>query len=86
VRPSPQVYARPFGDEVVLLDFALGEYFGLDAVGACIWKGLERGRTLPDIAASIAEQYEVTNERALADVLVLVESLRKSSLVEIATP
>ena len=34
VKISPSVYARAFGEEVVLLEFGRGEYFGLDAVGA----------------------------------------------------
>ena len=29
---SPSVYARSFGEEVVLLEFGKGEYFGLDAI------------------------------------------------------
>jgi hypothetical protein len=48
-RPSPSVYARPFGDELVLLDFDRGKYFGLNAVGALIWSEMGQGSTLPDI-------------------------------------
>jgi hypothetical protein len=84
VRPSPRVYARPFGDEIVLLDFGLGEYFGLDAVGGEVWKGVEKGLSISDIADAVAAQFDVTRDRALEDILALVGELRANALIEVA--
>jgi hypothetical protein len=82
VRVSPRVYAREFGEEMVLLDFGLGEYFGLDPVGAEIWRGLETGLPLGAIAERIVLSYDVTADAALQDVVHLVAELRESALLE----
>jgi hypothetical protein len=83
VRPAAKVYARPFGDEIVLLDFSAGEYFGLDGVGAAIWRGLEGGSSLAEIADGLVRRYEVTLDRAVPDVLALVGELASHGLVEV---
>ncbi len=82
VTVSPKVYARAFGEEIVLLDFAIGEYYGLDPLGARVWRALEAGEDLPSIADAIAADYDVAHDVALADVLALVSELGRSALVE----
>ena len=82
VKVSPRVYARAFGDEMVLLDFGLGEYFGLDPIGAEVWRRLEAGDVLLQIADALVEQYEVSRDDAVRDVVVLVSEMRDHGLVE----
>lgn len=79
--PAPSVYARDFGEEVVLLDFGKGEYFGLDAVGAEIWRRLEAGDDLGTVASHISAQYEVGRDEALRDIVDLVAQLRERELL-----
>ena len=78
---SPSVYARAFGEEVVLLEFGKGEYFGLDPVGAAVWRRLEAGDDLGTAADHIVEQYEVGREDALRDIVELVIQLRSHALL-----
>ena len=78
---SPSVYARAFGEEVVLLEFGKGEYFGLDAVGAEIWRRLEAGDDLGAAADHIVALYEVGREEAMRDIVDLVIQLRNHELV-----
>lgn len=84
VTPSPSVYARDFGEEVVLLDFGKGEYFGLDAIGAEIWRRLEAGDDLGTVASRISAQYEVGRDEALRDIVDLVTQLRERELLAAA--
>ena len=81
IAPSPKVYARAFGDDLVLLDFAAGEYFGLDRVGALVWERLLAGDALGAIAEAVEREYDVTLEAALADIMRLVHQLEASALV-----
>jgi hypothetical protein len=81
---SASVYARAFGDEVVLLEFGKGEYFGLDSVGAEIWRRLEAGDHLGAVADHIATEFDVSREEALRDIVDLVTDLRLHELVAIA--
>ena len=84
VSPSPSVYARDFGEEVVLLDFGKGEYFGLDAVGAEIWRRLEAGDELGAVASHISAHYEVGRDEALRDIVDLVAQLCERELLAAA--
>jgi hypothetical protein len=81
LKPSASVYSRAFGDELVLLDFGLGEYFGLDPIGAESWRLLEQGRSLGEIAKEIEGRYVVAYEDALRDVTALVASMCERGLV-----
>lgn len=80
-RVSPSVYARPFGAELVLLEFARGEYFGLDDIGAEVWRHLERGASLSEIADSLVERYEVTRDIAFDDIVGLVTHMQDQALI-----
>jgi hypothetical protein len=81
---SPSVYARAFGEEVVLLEFGKGEYFGLDPVGADVWRRLEAGDDLGMAADHIVAQYEVGREEALRDIVELVAQLESHELLATA--
>ncbi len=81
IRISPSVYARPFGAELVLLEFGRGEYFGLDEIGAEVWRRLEAGDDLGATADHIAARYDVTRDVALRDILALVAHMRSQALV-----
>lgn len=81
VRAANDVYARRFGDELILLHFGRGEYYGLDSIGAEIWERLEGGANLGEIATALTIRFSVEYERALADVISLVEDLRVAALL-----
>lgn len=81
VRVLPSVYARAFGTELVLLDFGRGEYFGLDELGAEIWKRLETGASLAAIVDEVVASHEVGREDAFRDIVDLVTHMRDHGLV-----
>lgn len=78
---APSVYVRAFGEELVLLDFSRGEYFGLDETGATIWRGLEAGRALGEIADTLVEHYDVARDVAYHDIVALVTHMQSQSLL-----
>jgi hypothetical protein len=81
IRIAPSVYARAFGAEIILLEFHRGEYFGLDPIGAEVWRLLEAGSTLAAAADSLVARYEVSREDALSDIVSLVGDMRENELV-----
>lgn len=81
VTVAPSVYVRAFGGELVLLDFSRGEYFGLDEAGATIWRGLEAGQALGDIADTLVEHYDVARDVAYDDIVALVTHMQRRSLL-----
>lgn len=73
-------------DKTVLLQLASGEYYALNPVGAELWERMETPQTVRALAEHLVEQYEVTFDTALGDVLELVESLKEAGFVVVPTP
>jgi hypothetical protein len=71
------------GDEAAILHMRSGVYYGLDPVGARIWKLMEQPRSVEDLRATILDEYEVESAKCESDLLVLLEKLRTEGLIEI---
>ena len=82
VASKGQVSANLSG-EAVILGMRDGVYYGLDPVGARIWAMVQEPQTIGDVASGIASEYEVSQERALADLLVLSAQLMERGLLEV---
>jgi hypothetical protein len=59
-----EVLTAHLQDEAVLLHLGSKRYFRLNATGARIWRGLERGYTTDELLAHICEDFEVEAEEA----------------------
>ena len=67
----------------VILNLQSGVYYGLDAVGAFIWKQLQSPRAVAEIRDAMIARYNVDAARAERDLLALLEQLRQTGLIEI---
>ena len=54
----------------------------LNETGVVIWKGLEAGKDADAIVAALLEEYDVTEEKARADVENLCNQLRVLEILE----
>jgi len=86
VRSTRNVFARDFDGELVVLDLARGDYYGLDAIGARLWRGLASGRTVEEVVEELAPEYDVERETLRADLLALLQDLAAKGLIEPADP
>jgi Coenzyme PQQ synthesis protein D (PqqD) len=80
---SPQVVAREMGTEVVILELQSGSYFGLDEVGARIWRLIGMGKSLAEVCDEIVREYEISREVLERDVLAFVRDLGEKKLVSV---
>jgi hypothetical protein len=65
----------------VLLHLESGLYYSLDAVGLEIWRQIEGGRRVEDIARAVTERFDVQHDAAEAAVVSFVEQLARERLV-----
>lgn len=79
----PQVMARMVGDDTVILDLASGTYYGLDPVGARVWKFVVDGQSLARVCELMLAEYDVSREEIERDVLALVQTLLDKQLVSV---
>lgn len=79
---SKNVVAREVGGELVLLDLASGQYFGLDPVGGRIWELLsERPHDLKELCDQIEAEFDAPRERIETDLRALTEQLSEQELI-----
>ena len=80
---APDVIGSELGSEVVMLNLGDATYYGLDEVGAEVWRLIQTPITIGRVVASIVDAYDVDPQRCRTDVLTLMAALRERGLVEV---
>lgn len=80
-RDSENVAAKVMDGEAVIINLANGMYYSMDNTGAVTWAMIAAGCSLDEVATALAGRYDVSRERALADVDRLVGELLAESLL-----
>lgn len=71
------------GAEAAVLNTKQGIYYGLDPIGAQVWKLLHTPRKVADIHEVLLQEYDVEPERCQRDLLALLEDLLGAGLIEV---
>lgn len=67
-------------EEEIILDLKSGVYFGLDIVGARIWRLIQEPRTVGDLCQVIVEEYDVDPDCCERDVVAFLQDLLAQGL------
>ena len=79
---TDQISCDLAGEEVIL-DLKSGVYYGLDVVGARIWRLVQQPRSLSDITDAVMSEFEVGYDECKADLLEFLTTMIGHGLVEI---
>jgi hypothetical protein len=71
------------GGEAAVLNIKNGVYYGLDPVGAQIWKLLQEPHRVAEIHAAVVREYDVEPGRCESDLNALLERLLAEGLIEV---
>jgi hypothetical protein len=80
-RQNLDTASRVIDDERYVLNPETSELHAFNEVGARIWDLLNGERSLQDVAAAIADEYDIELESAEADVGEFVETLVAKGIV-----
>ena len=86
IRLKPEQTSCPVDGEVVILNLANSSYYGLEAVGAEVWRLIQEPRTFAEIEASLMETYEVDTPQLRRDLQNLLHRLAEEGLIAIEAP
>ena len=75
------VYTDFQGAGGILVDLKTKQYYQLNETGSLIWRGLEKGKGVDDIAVEMSTIYEVSPEHAKQSVETLLSNLEVRKLV-----
>jgi hypothetical protein len=78
-----RLVSADLGEEVILLHLENGLYFGLENVGARIWKLLQKPVRVGEIERVLLEEYDVEPEKCHEEVVGLLNKLVDQNLVEV---
>lgn len=84
MRAIPErIVFKKVGEEMVLLDFERGIYYGLNPVGARVWEFLAEGKSTDEIVDLLTEEFDVERTDAKNDVEALMDDLAANGLVSV---
>ena len=82
--PGKHVVVTDFdGGEGVLVDLNTKKYFQLNETAMVVWKGLEQGKSVGEIADDITDQYEIALTNATRSVERIVDNFRTYKLLNV---
>ncbi len=79
-----EIISSNMDEEVVMMSIQDGKYFGINPVGARIWKLLEQPRGVSDMCGILQEEYDVIPSECQQDVLEFLKELLEKNLVKIS--
>jgi len=82
LRRSPYVQGTSLDGETVLLDLSTGRYYTLNRLGSVIWEHCTGHHTISDIHTVLCDRFDVAPERALDDLVTLVNQLIQEGLLQ----
>jgi hypothetical protein len=82
VEIGDSVIFQSLKDEVVILNMTSQEYFGLDNIGASMWKMLIDQRDVAAVAARMVSEYDVEPGTVRDDLNALVRQLIDAGLLK----
>ncbi len=62
----------------------LASIYSFNETGSLVWRLMETPRTLPDLVAAVAQEYNVERQRAEQDVRQFVSDMQSVGLVEVS--
>lgn len=80
-RRNPDLLFSDMDGETVMMSIKNGEYYGLDEVGSRIWQLLEKPESAETLTEKLIEEYEVTRETCLSDVMEFMNMLAEKQLI-----
>ena len=83
VKRREDLIAQEMDGEMVMLDMASGNYFGLDSVASAIWQRIEQPVALKTLCQDLEAQYDVSHERCYEDVSSFLSELAEKGLVDV---
>ena len=76
-----QVIAQKASNEFLLLNMEDGNYYSLNEIGGRIWELCDGKRSVLQVVAALATEYEAPGATLQNDVIELLEDFHKGKLI-----
>jgi coenzyme PQQ biosynthesis protein PqqD len=76
-----QVIAQKAANDLLLFNIEDGNYYSLNEIGSRIWELCDGTRSVSQLVAVLATEYDATHEDLETDVAELLENLQSGKLI-----
>jgi len=80
-----EVHHQNIDNELVMMSFTSGRYYGVNPLGQDIWEHLKKPHSIQKICKRILEEYDVSPEDCQRDVLSFANELYEQKLIRIVS-
>ena len=70
------------GEDLVALEPAAGNCFGMNSVAKQVWRQLEQPRSFGDLKSDLLAEYDVSDEQCAAELHELLDEMVRADLIE----
>ncbi|CAN5199599.1 hypothetical protein BH24PSE2_BH24PSE2_08800 [soil metagenome] len=81
---AEHVAAKVMDGEAILINLSNGLYYRMGGIGGWIWRLIEGGHSVSEIAEAVAKRFDRTTESVLQDVQRMTTELLSEELIRIA--
>lgn len=78
---SQELLTSEVDGEVVMMNIESGKYYGINSVGAEIWRLLENPVSVSNICGELVKTFEIDNPTCETEVLTFLGSLEAENLL-----
>ena len=69
--------------EMVIIDLKIQEFYGLNSVGASIWKLIQEPYPVEEIQKELMEKYDIAATQCREDLMKFLQDLAAANLIEV---
>jgi hypothetical protein len=84
IKAVPDHVSCDMAGEAVLLNVKNGIYYGLDHIGAMIWKLVQTGATIEQVVNAVTSEYDVDREQCARDMIDFFTNMESYGFVEVS--
>ena len=74
------------GPETVILDESSENYFATNPAGSVLWRALETGSTIAEMADLLVAEFGIGEDQARQDTAAFVDQLKELDMIDIEEP
>jgi coenzyme PQQ biosynthesis protein PqqD len=76
-----QVIAQKASNDLLLFNMNDGNYYSLNEIGGRVWELCDGNRSVSQVIAALAAEYDTSHEVVEKDVMELLEGLQSGKLI-----
>ena len=83
IQRNPEVIAAEADQDLIMVSFATGHYYGVSDVAREIWDAIERPKRVSDLVDDLTASYNVNSSSCEEQTLSFLEALLAEDLLQV---